>query len=54
LVLHRRERRRDGPRGDIEAQDILAHLSHPQMAEKLGTCWRDDIEVLNEFVELWR
>jgi hypothetical protein len=36
----------------IEAEDIAAHLSHPDC--KIGTGWRDDVEVLNEFVELWR
>jgi hypothetical protein len=29
-------------------------LSHPRMDERLGAGWRDDIEVLNEFIELWR
>jgi hypothetical protein len=39
---------------NIEAEEIPAHLSHPRIGEQLGTCWRGDIEVLNEFVELWR
>jgi hypothetical protein len=39
---------------NIEAEDIPPHRSHPRIAERLGTGWRDDVEVLNEFVELWR
>src|SRR6185437_12428299 len=38
----------------VEAENIPAHLSHPRIEERLGTGWRDDVEVLNEFVELWR
>jgi hypothetical protein len=39
---------------NIEAENIPSHLSHPCTEERLGTGWRDDVEVLNEFVELWR
>lgn len=38
----------------LEAENIPAHLSHPRIEERLGTGWRDDVEVLNAFVVLWR
>jgi hypothetical protein len=39
---------------DLEVEDIPPHMSHPRCKENIGTSWRDDVEVLNDFLELWR
>jgi hypothetical protein len=51
---HRQNNEETALEVNIEAEDIPPHLSHPRTQERLGTGWRDDVEVLNEFVELWR
>jgi hypothetical protein len=55
--------RQTGPvcrRGDLHICGCLVpagippHLSHPRFEEDIGTGRRDDVEVLNEFLAIWR
>jgi len=39
---------------DLETEDVPPHLSHPVLEADLGTGWRDDVEILDDFVALWR